>query len=247
MITRLVTLVVVVAAAAGVAYAADPLSKEQIEQIVREYLQKNPEIVVDALRAAQAKQREAQREKQLQAITKHREELLRDSASPVGGNVAGDVTVVEFFDYACPHCKNVTPQVKQLLREDPKVRFVYKELPVLGEASTTAARAALAAREQNKYFAFHDVLMAASGALNEAVIFRVAGEVGLDVGRLKTDMASTPVTEALEKNRALAQALGVNGTPAFVIGNDLAPGMAPGAVSIARLKEMVAKARQGSR
>jgi protein-disulfide isomerase len=243
MIKRFVTLVLVLTSMAGVASAADPLSRQQVEEIVREYLQKNPEIVIDALRAAQAKQREAQREQQLQAITQHREDLLRDSTSPVGGNAAGDVTVVEFFDYACPHCKNVTRQVKQLLREDPKVRFVYKELPVLGEASVVAARAALAAREQGKYFAFHDALMANTGALNDATIFRVAGEVGLDVARLKTDMASEPVNNAIQKNRQLAQAIGVTGTPAFVIGDDVAPG----AVPIARLKEMVAKARQGSR
>ena len=243
MIKRLVTLLLVLASMTGVAHAAEPLSREQIEQIVRDYLLKNPEVVTDALRAAQAKQREAQREQQQQAITKHRDELLRDTSSPVGGNVSGDVTVVEFFDYACPHCKNVTKQVKQLLREDPKVRFVYKELPVLGEASISAARAALAAREQNKYFAFHDALMANPGALSDAVIFRVAGEVGLDVDRLKKDMASAPITEALQKNRTLAQNLGVNGTPAFVVGDEVAPG----AVPYARLKEMVERTRKGSR
>jgi protein-disulfide isomerase len=243
MIKRLLLLVLVLASMAGVAYAADPLSRQQVEEIVREYLQKNPEVVIEAIRAAQAKQREAQREQQLQAVKQRRDELINDSSSPVGGNVAGDVTVVEFFDYACPHCKNVTRQVKQLLREDPKVRFVYKELPVLGEPSNVAARAALAAREQGKYFAFHDALMATTGALNDAVIFRVAGEVGLDVGRLKTDMESEAVNLALQKNRMLAQSLGISGTPAFVIGEDVAPG----AVPVARLKEMVEKARQSSR
>ena len=243
MIKRLVVLALVLASMAGVAYAADPLSRQQVEEIVRDYLQKNPEIVVDALRAAQAKQREAQREQQLQAVKQHREELLRDAASPVGGNVSGDVTVVEFFDYACPHCKNVSKQVKQLLTDDPKVRFVYKELPVLGEASVLAARAALAAREQGKYFAFHDALMANTAALNEATIFRVATEVGLNVAKLKTDMESAPVNAAIQKNRVLAQSIGISGTPAFVIGDDIAPG----AVPIGRLKEMVAKARQGAR
>jgi protein-disulfide isomerase len=243
MIKRLVSLVLVLASMAGVAYAADPLSRQQVEEIVREYLQKNPEVVIDAIRAAQAKQREAQREQQLQAVKQYQNDLLRDASSPVGGNVAGDVTVVEFFDYACPHCKNVSRQVKQLLREDPKVRFVYKELPVLGEPSNVAARAALAAREQGKYFAFHDALMANTGALSDAVIFRVAGEVGLDVARLKTDMETEPINAALQKNQVLARSLGITGTPAFVIGDDIAPG----AVPIARLKEMVEKARQSAR
>jgi protein-disulfide isomerase len=243
MIWRVVTILLVLATLSGVVDAADPLSREQIEQIVREYLQKNPEVVVEALRAAQAKQREAQRGQQLQAIAKHREELLRDAMSPVAGNVAGDVTVVEFFDYACPHCKTVAKQVKLLLREDAKVRLVYKEFPVLGEASVSAARAALAARAQNKYVAFHDALMANLGALNDDVIFRVAGQVGLDVDRLKTDMASAPVTDALQKNWALGQALGVTGTPAFIIGDEVAPG----AVPYARLKDMVERARKAPR
>jgi protein-disulfide isomerase len=231
---------------AGVAHAADPapaLTREQIEQIVREYLIKNPDVVIDALRAAETQRREAAQRETQKAIVAQREQLLRDAMSPVGGNVAGDVTVVEFFDYACPHCKSVATPVKQLLRDDPNVRLVYKELPVLGEASVSAARAALAAHAQGTYAAFHDALMANRAPLNDAVIFRVAAQVGLDVDRLKTDMASAPVSEALQKNHALAQALGVNGTPAFVIGDDVAPG----AVPLARLKDMVVRARQGAR
>jgi protein-disulfide isomerase len=246
MTRRLVALsLLLVTLAAGAVSAADApaLSREQVEQIVREYLQQHPEVVVDALRAAQAKQRDAQRQQSLQAIAKHREELLRDGASPVGGNATGDVTVVEFFDYACPHCKNVARTVKQLLREDTNVRLVYKELPVLGDASVSAARAALAARAQDKYVAFHDALMSTPPPLNEATIFRVAGQVGLDVERLKTDMAAAPIAAALDKNRALAQALGIGGTPAFVIGNDIAPG----AIPLTRMKDMVGRARQGAR
>jgi protein-disulfide isomerase len=242
MIKRLLTILLLLASTAAVAHAAD-FSKEQIEQIVREYLMKNPDVIMDSLRAAQAKQREVQRGQQLQAVAKHREELLRDSSSPVGGNVSGDVTVVEFFDYACPHCKSAVRHVKQLLQDDPKVRLVYKEFPVLGEASVSAARAALAAREQNKYVAFHDALMANTGTLTDDVVFRIAGEVGLDVARLKKDMESETVKAALQKNQALAQALGIGGTPAFVIGDDVAPG----AITHVRMKEMVAKARQAPR
>ena len=244
MISRLLlTLAVIAVALAGAqAHAADPtpLSRSDVEQIIREYLMSRPEVITDALRAAEMKRREtAQREAQ-QAIVTHREQLLRDSTSPVGGNAAGDVTVVEFFDYACPHCKSVSGPVKQLLREDPNVRLVYKELPVLGEASVTAARAALAARAQGKYAAFHDVLMASTGPLDAAEIYRLAAQVGLDVDRLKTDMAAPDVTTALRNNFTLAQALGVNGTPAFVVGDQLIPG----AVQLPQLKQLVARARQ---
>jgi protein-disulfide isomerase len=241
----MIRLVLAIVLLAGVAHAAEPppLTREQIEQIVRESLIKNPDVVTDALRAAEVKRREtAQRETQ-QAIVSQREQLLRDATSPVGGNVAGDVTVVEFFDYACPHCKAVDAAVKQLLRDDPKVRLVYKELPLLGEPSVTAARAALAAREQGKYYAFHDALMASTMPLSDPVVYRIAAQVGLNVDRLKTDMASAAVTNALKKNYTLAEAIGVNGTPAFVIGDELVPGGVP----LARLKQLVARARQPAR
>jgi protein-disulfide isomerase len=133
--------------------------------------------------------------------------------------------------------------VKRLLHEDANVRLVYKEMPVLGDTSVTAAKAALAAREQGKYFAFHDALMATPGSLTEGVIFRVAAQVGLDVDRLKRDMEAPAVMETLKKNFALAHNLGLNGTPAFVVGDEFAPG----AVPLERLKDMVSRARQGAR
>ena len=224
------------------ASAADPpaMTREQIETIVREYLQQHPEVITDALRAAELKRREAAREHTSRAIAGQREALLNDSTSPVGGATTGDVTVVEFFDYACPHCKNVAGIVKQLLRDDPKVRVVYKELPILGEGSVVAARAALAAREQGKYLEMHDALMTEKAGPTEASVMAAAAKVGLDVARLKRDMEKPAVMETIQKNYALAQALGLSGTPAFVVGEDFAPG----AVPLARLKEMVAKARQ---
>ena len=236
-----VTLLLTLSAVTG-ASAADPpaMTREQIETIVREYLQQHPEVVTDALRAAEMKRREAAREHTSRAIASQRDALLNDSTSPVGGAAAGDVTVVEFFDYACPHCKNVAGAVKQLLRDDPKVRVVYKELPILGEGSVVAARAALAAREQGKYLEMHDALMAEKAGPTEASVMAAAAKVGLDVARLKSDMAKPAVMETIQKNYALAQSLGLSGTPAFVVGEDFAPG----AVPLARLKEMVAKARQ---
>jgi protein-disulfide isomerase len=222
--------------------AADPpaMTREQVETIIRDYLRDHPEVITDALRAGEVKRREAAREQTARAIASQREALVNDSASPVGGAANGDVTVVEFFDYACPHCKNVAATVKQLMRDDPKVRVVYKELPILGEGSMVAARAALAAREQGKYFLMHDTLMAEKGGLTEASIMAVAAKVGLDVARLKTDMEKPAIMEAIKSNYALAQSLGLSGTPAFIVGDEFAPG----AVALARLKEMVAKARQ---
>src|SRR5437016_2058936 len=119
-----------------VAHAADPApSREQIEQIIRDYLRDHPEVIVDSLRSAETKRRDAALAQTQQAIASHRDQLLRDNTSPVGGNASGDVTIVEFFDYACPHCKAAEPSVAQLVRDDAKVRVVYKELPILGDAS----------------------------------------------------------------------------------------------------------------
>jgi protein-disulfide isomerase len=228
--------------AAGAAWAADPpaLTKEQIETIVRDYIKAHPEVVVEALQNMETQRREAARQQARQNIVARRDELLKDAGSPVAGNPSGDVTIVEFFDYACPHCKNAEPTVKQLLQDDTNVRFVYKELPILGESSVTASRAALASRAQDKYLPFHNALMALKEQLTDAAIFRVAREVGLDVDRLRKDMSAPAIDEAIKKNYDLAQALAITGTPAFVIGEDVAPG----AVPLPRLKQMIARARQ---
>lgn len=223
----------------GVAHAAD-LTKEQIETIVRDYIKAHPEVIVESLQAMEQQRREAARQQAKQNITVKRDELLRDPAAPVAGNPSGDVTIVEFFDYACPHCKNATPNVKQLLKDDPNVRVVFKELPILGESSVTAARAALASRAQDKYLPYHEALMALKEPLTDAAIFRVAQQVGLDVDRLKKDMVAPAIEDAIRKNYALAEALAITGTPAFVIGDDVAPG----AVPLPRLKQMVARVRQ---
>jgi protein-disulfide isomerase len=224
--------------ARGVA-AEPPLTRAQVEEIVREYLLKHPEVVMESLRAMEERQREAQHQAARAAIAARQGDLLRDAASPVAGNPNGDVTVVEFFDYRCRYCKAVAPTLKQLLAQDPKVRLVYKEFPILGPESLVASRAALAARAQGKYQPFHDALMSATGPLTKAEVLRIAGSVGLDVAALEKAMASPDIDRALEKNRALASALGLRGTPAFVIGTEIVPG----AVPLERLKELVARAR----
>jgi len=237
LILSLVTIALLLAT--GFAHAAE-LTKEQIEQIVRDYIKAHPEVVVEALQAMEQQRREAARQQARQNIVARRDELLRDAGTPVGGHPAGDVTVVEFFDYACGHCKNVEATVKQLLLDDKQVRFVYKELPILGESSVTAARAALASRAQDKYVPFHHALMELKEPLTDAAIFRVAQQVGLDVPRLKQEMNAPAIEEAIRKNYALAEALAITGTPAFVVGDDVSPGALP----LTRLKQMIARARQ---
>jgi len=152
----------------------------------------------------------------------------------------GDVALVEFFDYRCPYCKQVHPAIQKLLDQDRKLRFVYKEFPVLGEPSDLAAHAALAARLQGKYGPFHAALMAIKGPITEEVVYRVAGSTGLDVERLKRDMADPEIDRALSANKALANALDIRGTPGFIIGDHIVRG----AIDLDDLKEMVADARK---
>ena len=174
-------------------------------------------------------------------VSDRRKEIFDDPAAPVGGNPQGDVTIVEFFDYRCPYCKQVLPSLQELLKEDHKLRFVYKEMPVLGPQSVVAARAALAAQRQGKYEAFHSSMMATKGQIGEDTVYKVAGSVGLDVDRLKKDMAAPEIEQTLKANLALADALNIHGTPGFVIGDHIVPG----AIDLDALKNMVADARKG--
>lgn len=212
---------------------------EAIERIVRDYLLRHPEVLLEAMENLEKKREAQARADARTTIAERRDELLRDPDSPVAGNAQGDVTIVEFFDYRCPYCKQVVGPLAQLLKDDAKLRFVYKEFPILGPDSVTAARAALAARKQNKYHEMHRALMAAR-ALDEASVMRIATEQGLDVARLKSDMAGSDIDRMLDRNLRLARALNVNGTPAFVVGET----MVPGAVDLPTLKALVAEARK---
>lgn len=231
--------------AAGSAGAEDRdpaagLTVEEIETIVRDYLLREPEVVYEALQELQRRQTAAAAEQQRRAIVDNRETLLHDPASPVAGDPDGDVTLVEFFDYRCMYCRRVVSSMQALLEDDDELRVVFKELPVLGEDSVRAARAALAAREQDRerYLPFHFALMQADD-LSEAAIVDLAAELGLDAARLREDMYSGEVQSMIEANYALADELGIEGTPAFVIGDQLVPG----AVDQGRLQELIAETR----
>jgi len=232
----------VLAPPAGAADALTSAQKEAVERVVHDYILAHPDVMVEAIRAAQLKAKEKKEEGAKQAITERRGELLSDATAPVAGNPHGDVTIVEFFDYRCPYCKQVEPHLEALLKEDPKLRIVYKEFPVLGPESVYASRMALAARKQGKYAPFHDALMAAKGKISEETILDVARSVGIDVARAKTDMAGAEVQEIIKRNYALADALDIQGTPAFIVGDTLVPG----AIDLDNLRHLIAEARKTS-
>ncbi|MGC2201456.1 MAG: DsbA family protein [Stellaceae bacterium] len=215
--------------------------REAIEAIIHDYLMKNPDVLIEALRGAEDKLDREADAKATKILTDRHGEIFDDPATPVGGNPRGDVTIVEFFDYRCPYCKQVLPALQTLLTEDHQLRFIYKEMPVLGPQSVVAARAALAAQRQHRYEAFHTAMMATKGQITDETIYRVAASVGLDVDQLKKDMAKPEIEKALKANLALADALNIRGTPGFIIGEHIVPG----ALDIDALKNMVAEARKG--
>ncbi|HXQ50567.1 MAG TPA: DsbA family protein [Stellaceae bacterium] len=223
---------------------ADPLTPEQkdaVERIIRDTIANHPEIVIDALKSAQQKSDAQAAEDSRKAILAERDTLLNDPASPVGGNPKGDVTIVEFFDYRCPYCKEVEPSLETLLKQDGKLRIVYKEFPILGAASVYAARVALAARAQGHYDAFHRAMMAVKGSIDEEVVRRTALGVGIDMSQVARALDGDDIAGIIKRNYALARKLGVDGTPAFVVGDDMMPGVA----DIDTLRAAVAKERKG--
>jgi protein-disulfide isomerase len=225
---------------AGAADAVSPAQKSAIEQIIHDYILQHPELVIQALQSAEDKAKAEAEERVRATLVEKRQELLADPTSPIAGNPKGDVTVVEFFDYRCPYCKQVEPSLEALLREDREIRIIYKELPILGKDSVYATRVALAARKQAKYEAFHAAMMAAKGQIDEKIVLQVAASAGLDIERVKADMKSPEIDDIIQRNFDLAQALDIHGTPAFIIGGE----MVPGAIDIATMKQKIAAARK---
>jgi len=212
----------------------------EFEQRVRDYLVENPQVLVESLQRMEERKRAAETDEIGRIIAAHSEEIFNDPETPVGGNPAGDVSLVEFFDYNCPYCRGVAPTLVDIEKEDAKLRLVYKEWPILGPNSEFAARAALASRNQGKYVEFHKALMLASGLVNESKVLEVATAIGLDVDRLKVDMEAPEIEAAIERNMQLAQALRIGGTPTFVIGDQ----MLRGAADAEALRGYIQRARE---
>ena len=207
--------------------SASDLPVDAIRQIIREYLIEHPEVLIEAQQALQAKRAAREAEQASAAIQLYRDELLSDPEAPVAGNPDGAITLVEFFDYRCGYCRRVKPTVETLLAENDDLRLVFKEFPILGPESTMAAYAALAARSQGSYEAFHWALMETDGSFDRDHIFSVAQSVGLDTEQLARDMDDPALDGLIERNAALASALGISGTPAFVVGDRLIGGALP--------------------
>jgi protein-disulfide isomerase len=217
------TLVVIWRVAPGM---VDPaaLGRKQIIDVVRDYLTKNPEILVEMTTELDKRQKQEDATKQQEAISKNADAIFRSPHSFVVGNPNGNVTVVEFFDYNCGFCRRAMPDVVKLVNNDKQVRLVLKELPIFGEDSEAAARGALAAHKQGKYFEMHQKLFSEPGKANKEKVLRIANELGLDVPQLEKDMQDPSIQVSLDEARDLAQKLGLQGTPLYLVGDRVIAG-----------------------
>ena len=219
--------------------AAQEMTPDEVKRLALEAILENPEIVMEAVEILREREAEAAAAQQAEALAGRAESLTEDPNAPVMGNPEGDVTVVEFFDYNCPYCRQASAAVKDLIAADEGVRILYREWPILGEGSVVASRAALAAREQGMYEALHWAMMDAPGRLDEATVMAVAEEAGLDMERLRADMEAPEVDAHIEASMTLAQEIGFSGTPSFVIGETAVPGLVP----LEELQRLVEEAR----
>lgn len=226
---------------AAASQTMSPADRKAIEDVVREFILKNPEIIVEAVRNLQERGKQESNQRLKENLVAKRSELLNDPDTPVGGNPKGDVTIVEFFDYRCAFCKRVMPALQEVLKTDSNVRFVFKEFPILGPESVTASKVALAAWfiDKAKYEALHWALMKATGALPESRLMKLATDAGFDAKAVKKAMDDPKIEDLIRRNYALAEALEINGTPAFVIGDHVIRG----ATDLAAFRQVIAKAR----
>lgn len=237
--TFVIAVVAMVVCFVGGASAKDqkPMSKEQIEVIIHDYIMNNPQVFMDSLVQYQS---EKIIEKQNLDVTQYNEEIFNAAHSPVAGNPKGDVTVVEFTDYNCGYCKRSASVIAELIKRDKNVRVVFKEYPVLGAASKLASKWAFAAHKQGKYLEFHMALMKLRKPVNKEALNEVASSVGLNMEQLRKDAESEEVASLIALDKKLGKDLVLAGTPVFIIGDTINPGAMP----LENIEEEIANQRE---
>jgi protein-disulfide isomerase len=227
------------------AQSFSPAQRGEIETIIKDYLLKNPELLQEVIGELEKRQASAEADKHRTAVSQNAEKLFSSTRQVNLGNPQGDVTMVEFFDYNCGYCKRALTDMVDLMKADPKLKVVLKEFPVLGQGSVEAAQVATAVRMQDKtgkkYLEFHQKLLLGRGQADKVRALAVAKEVGMDMARIEKDIGSEEVRLSLEEAFKLAETIGLNGTPSYVIGNEVVVG----AVGLPGLKEKVNTARCG--
>jgi protein-disulfide isomerase len=215
----------------------------EIETIIKNYLLAHPEVLEDATNELNKRKTEAEEKKHQAIIAESAETIYNSPRGVTLGNKDGDVTFVEFFDYNCGYCKRAMADMLDLMKNDPKLKVVLKEFPVLSEGSVEAAKVAIAVRMQDptKYLEFHQKLLGGRGQADKARAMAVAKEIGLDTARIEKDLASPEIKATINENMKLAEDMDMNGTPSYVIGKQIVIG----AVGLDGLKEKIGMARCG--
>ncbi len=226
-------------ARAGDTFSAE--QKSEIEELIKAYVLDNPEVLIESLDLHQAQQAQERDKQAAEALSKNMESII-SADSPSAGNPEGDIIVVEFFDYNCGYCKKALGDIQEVVKNEKDVRVIFKEMPILGPSSMTAAQWALAAHKQGKYFEYHAELMKHRGAKDASSLEKLAKKLGLDVKQMKKDAASKEVSEHISKDVSLARQIGINGTPAFIVNDKLFPGY----LGEGGLKSSIENARKGS-
>ena len=223
------------------AAAADEMSEERVRQIVEQLLRERPEIIVEAITAYQQQQELAQQAAQRDALSARAKDLYERPGDPFIGNPDAPITLVEFFDYRCGYCKRVLNDVVAVVEANDDVKVVFKEFPILGEASVIASRVALAVNlvAPEKYGEFHKKAMSGRGSYSESALLQLADAMGIDAAAVKAKINSDEVSAAIIANHELAEQLGIRGTPAFVIGDQVVPG----AISRSALEQLIKQQR----
>ena len=215
--------------------------RREIETIIKDYLLANPEILQEAAQALEQRQKQAEDEQRQVGLVKNADQIFRNKADFVAGNPKGNVTMVEFFDYNCPWCKKDFPDVMALIDADKDLKVVFKEFPILGPDSEYAAKAAIAAGKQRKYLEMHKAMYQHEGKVTKESVDEIAIGIGLDMDHLRKDIDDPETAGIIARNRELAQALAINGTPAFIIDDKLFPGYLPKDELASAIKEVRAK------
>ncbi len=227
----------------------------QIKSLVHDYLVTNPQVLVEASQSLQQQEMKKMADSAKTGITANAKELFANQADPVGGDVKGDVTLIEFFDYQCPHCKDISPVIQKLIAGDSKLRVVYKQLPIFGQTSKDAAAIALASLKQGReaFLKLNEALLAAENPLSKDKALQIAKSLGLDTTKLEKDMSSDDVQKQIAQNLSLAQTLNLMGTPTFIVAKWQVDGknnhvenaaFMPGMPTLEELQSKIAAARQ---
>lgn len=211
-------------ATAPIKVAAASTDKSAVEAIIRDYLMSNPEILLEVQQALEVKMNAEREERAKVALVENAAKIFRSPNDPIYGNKDGDVTVVEFFDYNCGFCKRAIPHIAGLVEADKNVKVVFKELPIFGEESEQAALAALASTKQGKYWEMHRALLERPGRANKQKAMDIARSLNMDVAKLEADMELPETRQVVTDAQELAQSMGIQGTPHFLVGPQTIPG-----------------------